>query len=265
MHFFDKDMVATGKSEKKGSSIHHVNISERYNVVSHPNGGYLMAVMASRLMDISDKGRTPIITTNFLAPSSVGPADVRITEISRSKSFSRFEGRLIQGNNEVVRSMGTFMADDLHCSLDRYEEQSPVVMPPDECEAMPGMPDFSLFDTMDIRLEPQSAGWMKGQNGDKSEVKGWIRFREERPFDIFGIILAADSFFPPILVTQGMSSWVPTIEMSVNIRNLPEGYWLKGIFRTKHITCGLLEEDGELWDEAGNLVAISRQIAQFRG
>ena len=38
----------------------------------------------------------------------------------------------------------------------------------------------------------------------------------------------------------------------------------KGIFTTRHITCGLVEEDGELWDAENNLVAISRQIAQYR-
>ena len=35
-------------------------------------------------------------------------------------------------------------------------------------------------------------------------------------------------------------------------------------FRTRFITCGLLEEDGEIWDETGQLIAISRQIAQYR-
>ena len=33
---------------------------------------------------------------------------------------------------------------------------------------------------------------------------------------------------------------------------------------TRYITCGLLEADCEVWDETGNLAAISRQIAQFR-
>ena len=79
-----------------------------------------------------------------------------------------------------------------------------------------------------------------------------------------GFVLVADSFPPAVLSSQGMVAWVPTIEFSVNIRNLPTTQWLKCIFRTRFITCGLLEEDGEIWDEAGRLIAISRQIAQYR-
>ena len=97
-----------------------------------------------------------------------------------------------------------------------------------------------------------------------SEQKGWIKFREEREFDIPALLLMADAFPPPVLASQGMVAWVPTIEFSVNVRRIPTSKWLKGIFRTRFITCGLLEEDGELWDENGELAAILRQIAQFR-
>ncbi|MFZ1985389.1 MAG: hypothetical protein WAU91_13305 [Desulfatitalea sp.] len=39
---------------------------------------------------------------------------------------------------------------------------------------------------------------------------------------------------------------------------------MRAFFRTRFITCGLLEEDGQVWDETGELIAISRQIAQYR-
>jgi acyl-CoA thioesterase len=105
---------------------------------------------------------------------------------------------------------------------------------------------------------------MSGQLSDRSEHKGWIRFKHQRPFDAVSLLLMADAFPPPVYASQGMGAWVPTIEMSVNIRKLPASQWLKCVFRTRFITCGLLEEDGQIWDETGELIAISRQIAQYR-
>jgi hypothetical protein len=94
--------------------------------------------------------------------------------------------------------------------------------------------------------------------------EGPLRFRDERPLDVTSIFLIADAFPPPVFASLGMIAWVPTIELSVNVRNIPASKWLKCVFRTRFINCGLCEEDGEVWDEDGSLVAISRQIAQFR-
>ena len=132
------------------------------------------------------------------------------------------------------------------------------------CVAVPEMPNYNLFGQMDIRLDPACVGWWSGDLSDTSVCKGWIKFKKERPFDVLSILLIADAFPPAVLTSQGMVAWVPTLEFSVNIRNIPTTAWLKCIFRTRFITCGLLEEDGEIWDQNGKLVAISRQIAQYR-
>jgi acyl-CoA thioesterase len=105
---------------------------------------------------------------------------------------------------------------------------------------------------------------MQNQLVDRSENKGWIRFKNGNKYDLLSLLLIADSLPPAVMATHGIVAWVPTIELSVNIRNLPQSEWLNCGLRTRFITCGLLEADGEIWDEAGNLIAISRQIAQVR-
>ena len=96
------------------------------------------------------------------------------------------------------------------------------------------------------------------------EQKGWIRFKEPRPYDMISALLIADAFPPPVLAVYGMVAWVPTIELTVNVRNLPTTPWLKCSFRTRYIDKEILEEDGEVWDGNGELVALSRQGAQVR-
>ena len=74
--------------------------------------------------------------------------------------------------------------------------------------------------------------------------------------------MVADCFAPAVFNSGvGHTSWVPTIELTVQVRGRPAPGYLAASFRTRAITGGYLEEDGEVWDGAGNLVALSRQLA----
>lgn len=223
-----------------------------------------MAILAKAMMHQSEMRSTPIITANYLSRCEPGEAKILTEKISASKQFERFQARLHQNGKEKIRAFGTFASEDIDCTLESYEMSEPKIKALEECFPVPELPNYTLFGQMDIRLDPICTGWMSGKLSDNSEILGWIKFKTERPFDILSILLVADSFPPAVLSSQGMVAWVPTIEFSVNIRNIPTTQWLKCIFRTRFITCGLLEEDGEIWDEAGRLVAISRQIAQYR-
>ncbi|OHD62778.1 MAG: hypothetical protein A2176_14875 [Spirochaetes bacterium RBG_13_51_14] len=260
MHVFDEDMTLTGVDRLcyKGT------VSDNWSVNGTPNGGYLMALTASAMMQLSSKRSTPIVTASYLSRCVPGEAELIVEEISQTTQFNRLQARLTQGGNEKIRAMGTFADEKIECVLERYEATAPDVAPREKCVVLPAIPKFTIMENMDIRLDPVCAGWMQGRLTDRSEHRGWIKFKNDRPYDMLSILLIADSFPPPIFATQGMAAWVPTIEFTVNVRRIPETEWVKGIFRTRFVTCGLLEEDGELWDEKGNLVAVSRQIAQYR-
>ena len=56
-------------------------------------------------------------------------------------------------------------------------------------------------------------------------------------------------------------AWVPTVELTVHVRGVPAPGPLRVAFRSRFIHDGLLDEEGELWDSAGALVAQSRQLS----
>ena len=260
MHIFDKDI----RLDKCGQFQCAGAVSDNWSINGIPNGGYLMALTANAMQIHSSKKATPIVTANYLSRCVPGSAEFHVERISRSTQFDRMEARLSQDGNEKIRALGTFVDEKIECVLERYEATHPEIAPRDTCIPVPSLPRFTLLDNMAIRLDPACAGWMGGKLTDKSEIRGWIKFKEDRPYDMVSIFLIADSFPPAIYATQGLAAWVPTIELTVNVRHIPETEWLKGVFRTRFVTCGLIEEDGEVWDEEGNLVAISRQIAQYR-
>ncbi|MFS2293679.1 MAG: thioesterase family protein [Actinomadura sp.] len=51
-----------------------------------------------------------------------------------------------------------------------------------------------------------------------------------------------------------------TLEATVHVRRRPAPGWLACRAATRHITGALCEEDMDIWDSAGNLVAQSRQL-----
>ena len=260
MHRFDQD-IAVGSTD---AGRYTGTVTANWSVNGVPNGGYLMAMLAEAMMKTGRMKSTPIVSANFLSRCSPGEAAVSVERMALSRQFDRLEARLVQGGEERIRAFGTFADEKNECVMESYQARAPEIPAPGACTAIPEMPDYSLFGQMDIRLDPACTGWFENKLTERSELRGWIRFRDARPFDVPSILLAADAFPPSVFTSQGMVAWVPTLECSVNVRNLPATAWLKCVFRTRFITCGLLEEDGEIWDEDGALVAISRQIAQYR-
>ena len=260
MNLFDTDMQLNEAGNSRFSGM----VSDNWSVNGTPNGGYLMAMLASAMLRKSDKKETPTITANYIARCVPGEAEISVSEIARSRQFTRFEARLFQEGQEKIRAFGTFVSGNNGCSVHRYETQAPDLAPVERCTHMPALPKYTLFHNLDLRLDPACAGWMTGKLADISENKGYFQFTDGRPVDLLALLLIIDAMPPAALATQGMAAWVPTIELSVNVRNLPRTDRLKCSLRTRFITCGLLEADGEVWDEEGNLAAISRQIAQFR-
>jgi hypothetical protein len=54
------------------------------------------------------------------------------------------------------------------------------------------------------------------------------------------------------------------VELTVQVRARPAPGPLQARLFSRHLTRGVIEEDGEYWDSTGQLVAISRQTAKIR-
>lgn len=260
MHLFDRDTDL----QVLEKNVFGGRLTGEWSINGNPNGGYLMAVLLSAMLKCTDKKHAAIVTANFLSRTGITDSVVQVEPISEGKHFNRLQARLLQGDRETVRAWGTFSPEGICFGDKRYEAEEPRIAPLDQCIPIPEIGSYTLYRNMDVRLDPECAGWFQGRLSNISVHKGWIKFKDERPADALSLMLMADAFPPPVLSSHGLIAWVPTIEFSANIRAIPRSTWLKAQFRSRFITCGLVEEDGELWDESGELVLISRQIAQFR-
>jgi acyl-CoA thioesterase len=259
MTLFHKDTASIGVAPGVFDGV-----AGNWSVNGKPNGGYRMALMTVAVLSGREGLSTPVVTANYIARCVPGPAEIRVEEVSSTKQFHRFETRIYQEGKEKVRALATFARENNECAINRYETAPTLLAPRESCVPVPALPTYTLFEQLDVLLDPACAGWMENRLVDRSGNRGWIRFRDGSGYDLLSLLLIADSLPPAVMATHGIVAWVPTIELSVNIRNLPRSSWLNCCLRTRFITCGLLEADGEIWDEDGNLIAISRQIAQVR-
>jgi hypothetical protein len=114
---------------------------------------------------------------------------------------------------------------------------------------------------MDLRLDPEDAGFLRGEPSGLMRTRGWFRLLHEEPVDTLGLLLAVDAFPPTAFNARLPVAWTPTVELTVHLRARPAPGWLRASFSTRFVSAGFLEEDGEVWDSTGRLVAQSRQLA----
>jgi hypothetical protein len=81
------------------------------------------------------------------------------------------------------------------------------------------------------------------------------------------LVLFADALPPPIFNAVHPTKWgsILTVEYSVHLKARPTAGPIHGRFTVPALVKGYIEIDGVLHDSARQLVAVSRQIAKFRG
>jgi acyl-coenzyme A thioesterase PaaI-like protein len=255
--------------DRLGPGRYAVEISDHYTVAGHPNGGYLQCLLAnSALAAASDEGSPHVhataVTTNFVTAPNVGPAEVRtsVRRVGRSVSFVHVE--LVQDGTVTSESLVTLatLADD--ASVRYLHADVPVLAPLDECVARTVLAEIKLMSVVDFRLDPSAAAWLDGERSEIGEVKGWLRLNDGvGTWDAWSLLFASDGL-PPATFPLGSSGWVPTLQLTSYVHQMPVGEWLRARQWCAVITDGVVEERCELFDDRNQLVATSSQLAIVR-
>ncbi len=114
---------------------------------------------------------------------------------------------------------------------------------------------------VEVLLDPACTGWRGGQPSGVPEMRGYVRLREHRDPDALLLALAVDAL-PPVVFGLGATGWAPTVELTWYMRAVPAPGPLQVAARCRHVSGGWFDEEAEVWDAAGRLVAQSRQLAR---
>ena len=244
----------------RGEGGWHGTVTDRWSIrPGHANGGYVASFLIRAMANESTQPDPLTMTTHYLErPTVDAPAAVRVELLREGRSHAFLHSRLEQADRTVAVALATFgrRRDD----GPSMAAPMPDVPPVEECTPEPPLFDMSFRRRFDTRFPPRYApsNWAEG---GPAETGAWTRLTDRR-LDDLAVPLFMDAFVPAVFATF-LGGMAPTIELTVHWRNRPTADWHFGLFRSRFLSGGYVEEDGELWGDDGILVAQSRQLARF--
>jgi acyl-coenzyme A thioesterase PaaI-like protein len=256
-----------------GAGRYRLDASPRWTVTDSLNGGYLFSVALAALRGEAPHPHALAISGRFLRPTAPGRLEVVTDVFHRGRTFSGAVATVLDGEGrETVRVLTTFgRLTAAHPGPDGFVRGSPPTLPPVErCRtpdpddpATPELLRAQVRRVVEMRYDPDSRV-VTGRPAGEPRLAVWARFADGRPPDLWSLPVFVD-VLPPALFEHRPGGWVPTIDLAVHLRAEPAPGWLRCVTETRFAFGGLLEEDAEVWDSAGRLVAQSRQLARIPG
>jgi acyl-CoA thioesterase len=247
----------------EGAGRYTTAIRPGWDIAGHANGGYLLSLAGRAMQDAAGRPDPVTVTGHFLSPGQPGPAHVVTEVVKRGRTFTTVTGSLTTERRPLLQVLGTFGDVSAPIGPERVDAAPPDLPPPDECVAVRPADTFPppFMGRVDLRLHPDDAGFAEGSPSGEPRVRGWFRLGEDESIDTIALLLAVDAFPPTAFNARLPVAWTPTVELTAHVRARPAAGWLRCAFTTRFVTGGFLEEDGEIWDDTGRLVAQSRQLA----
>ncbi|MEV0924898.1 thioesterase family protein [Streptomyces spongiicola] len=268
---FDRDTAVTLR-DPGVPGVYDAELSAGWTIITAVNGGYLLALLGRALGDALPHPDPFTVSAYYLTPSTPGPAVIRTEAIRTGRTLSTGQASLFQyaeDGTEVerIRVLATYGDLDGLPGDVRTAALPPAVPAYQDClgpsdgpaPAIPG--SSAITDRLNIKLDPATVGWAVGAPSGKGEVRGWFGLADGRDADPLSLLLTVDAL-PPTAFDLGLKGWTPTVELTAHIRCRPAPGLLRVSITTRNLAGGFLEEDAEVWDSAGRLVAQSRQLAK---
>ena len=255
-----------------GGGCYHVLPDERfalaggYGAGAAVNGGVLLASVLRAVLDSSPHPYPVATSAHFLRVPRLEPAQVRVAWLKQGKTAAAARATVVQHGACLLET--TVTTGNLGGTGDgelAWAGEPPALPPPERCILLPDPTRHGniggLAAQIELRLDPATAGWVHGTPDGVPEMRGYFRLREDRDPDAYLLALAVD-VLPPVVFGLAPVGWSPTVELTWHMRAVPAPGLLRVAARSRCVNGGWFDEEAEVWDSSGQLVAQSRQLAR---
>ena len=243
-----------------------IEIDPTWAVGGRPHGGYLLREAVALALD-AEHPHPMAVSAHYVSSPDPGTATVSVERVRTGRRVASSRVRLAQegaARVEVLVSAGTWTDAEPYWS---GPYPAPVLPAVEDCPRVPTRTPsgavVGYFAHVDTRLDPATALWAAGEPQGLAEVRGWMRRDDGAPTTPLDLLVFCDAM-PPVTFDLGLPGWVPTLELTVHVRGLPAPGWVQVIQRARMLRDGWLDEECEVWDSTGRLVAQARQLAGYR-
>ena len=249
-----------------------VNPDTNYFVGNTPHGGYLMAVMHKALTNILPHSTAISSSVQYLDRIDAKTFELEVETFKTSRGSSSGIVKLKQDNKICTTFTGTCSDFEFMKGYDGLQKPLPSIFNES------GKKDYikmnydkiskgftpAFIQQLECLIHPDHAWWNRDSNDKNNEARcsAFLEMQGGIP-DQFCLSFYSDILPPVVSNKYGPLGWIPTITLTTHIRQLPSTSELYADFKATDINKGYFEQDCNIWDLNGNLVASSRQLTRI--
>jgi acyl-CoA thioesterase len=253
-----------------GDGVFHGRTSAAYANFIGPYGGITAAQAIQAVLQHPDRLGDPVaFTVNFAAALADGEFEVHTRAARTNRSTQHW---MIEVRQEgVAMATATLLTASRRETWSSHEVRMPQVPRPQDV-AIPVRPrQVAWIQRYDMRfVEGVIPREWHGQGGEDSLTRLWVRDEPQRPLDFASLAAISDVFFPRIWLRRATQTPLGTVTMTVYFHadaallQSTGDNWLFAQVRGQGFRNGFFDHSGQLWNEAGELLATTHQLMYFK-
>jgi acyl-CoA thioesterase II len=227
-------------------------------------GGLSAALLYAVIKQQTSKDRVlRSYNTNFIGPLKADEPITFETDILRQgKNVTQILGKIIQNDNVCVQSQASFGVERTSKIIVVNSDTHNMALPK-KAKFLPQIPKVTPKFLTNIDLAMVDGG-LPFTGRKKSHIHGWMRFKQPPAKITDAHIIALIDAWPPTVLQ--MLKWpAPLSTMSWNIEfihphsPISPTDWLAYQAKTRQAASGYAHTEANIWDQQGELIAVSRQ------
>lgn len=257
-HPFDEAI----RLEALGDGRYAGRTHEAYRNMVGPYGGITAAVLLESLLQRPERLGEPVaLTVNFAGPVADGDYEIETQEIRTNRSTQHWFARLVQGPERTVATTATAVFGIRRETWSLTEALAPQLPAREEMK-----PSAATL------VAPWSARYARHTVEDlaAAQARSWLADDPPRALDFASLASLCDAFRPWIFTRRRQRTAIGTVSLNIYFHVGSDELAalgaapVKGVARTNVIARGFFDQEGQLWSEAGTLLATTQQTVWFK-